>query len=550
MASTIYTDFQAPAIAASWLNDVNQAVYFPTVPATAVLKADLVSATDATKGAAMVGYLPASTTGAVGRLLSAKLKDILSVKDFGAVGDGTTNDTAAVQAAATYAAANNRALYFPAGTYQLNAAIAVSGNFSMYGEDRAASRLRWTAATNYGFSITLNLDGNGLSQTCDVSGMSFLATGYLAVPALQITGAAASAADRVSCRAVVRDIVCKGDTGATSSGWAVGLDFNNVSNAVADSVSSIGKVNGTEPNYTSFAGIRYNNAVSASPHAAALAVSNCNVLYAQNGIYGYDYEGILIDTCQLVGVNVGVYLGGPLTFPHSSVMNCHINASDVGITVDRVYEVLIQGNLIYNELGLYIATGINIVNGAKYTSIVGNIFENLKIAYNQNSVIVSSGSHAMIHANIFRRSDSVNGAVAGLGVWLTAGSGFCKANYNIFDSTTTQYLNSGSGNLTGDAPIPIVYPTVYGGRVSSTGSSIILPSGWSCSRTSLGVYNVTAPGGVTMANFGITATADTNVSGYVQRINTLSNGFNLSAVDSVTANNIDMGFNFTAVQYF
>jgi hypothetical protein len=52
-----------------------------------------------------------------------KLAQTVSVKDFGAVGDGTTNDTGAIQAAVSYVYANPAALYFPAGTYLLTSAI-------------------------------------------------------------------------------------------------------------------------------------------------------------------------------------------------------------------------------------------------------------------------------------------------------------------------------------------------------------------------------------------------------------------------------------------
>ena len=52
-------------------------------------------------------------TGAVSRSWNSKLKDVVSVKDFGAVGDGVTNDTAAINTA--LAASSN--LLFPPGSY-------------------------------------------------------------------------------------------------------------------------------------------------------------------------------------------------------------------------------------------------------------------------------------------------------------------------------------------------------------------------------------------------------------------------------------------------
>jgi hypothetical protein len=59
-------------------------------------------------------------TGAVARTIDSKLKDFVSVKDFGAVGDGTTNDAAAIQTAINYSIANGKALYMPEGTYLIS----------------------------------------------------------------------------------------------------------------------------------------------------------------------------------------------------------------------------------------------------------------------------------------------------------------------------------------------------------------------------------------------------------------------------------------------
>lgn len=56
----------------------------------------------ASNGSSLVGFTQ-SGTGAVATTVQAKLRETVSVKDFGAVGDGVANDTAAIQAACTSA---------------------------------------------------------------------------------------------------------------------------------------------------------------------------------------------------------------------------------------------------------------------------------------------------------------------------------------------------------------------------------------------------------------------------------------------------------------
>lgn len=74
------------------------------------------------------------TPGTVPVTLVSKVREVVSVRDFGAIGDGVTNDTAAFQAAVD-ATANVRWLHIPGGTYMLNEVnLPASGHIFWYGD--------------------------------------------------------------------------------------------------------------------------------------------------------------------------------------------------------------------------------------------------------------------------------------------------------------------------------------------------------------------------------------------------------------------------------
>jgi hypothetical protein len=93
-------------------------------------------------------YFTQSGSGALARTVDSKLKDVVSVKDFGAVGDGVTFDTAAIKAAIDYGIANGKAVYVPSGTYLCTYNVllftfstSVSKTFTLFG-DGATSILK------------------------------------------------------------------------------------------------------------------------------------------------------------------------------------------------------------------------------------------------------------------------------------------------------------------------------------------------------------------------------------------------------------------------
>ena len=68
-------------------------------------------------------------TGAQDRTLTSRLRDFVSVKDFGAVGNGVTDDTAAFNAA--WAATDPQAIYVPAASYAITGTV--TGKFFSFG---------------------------------------------------------------------------------------------------------------------------------------------------------------------------------------------------------------------------------------------------------------------------------------------------------------------------------------------------------------------------------------------------------------------------------
>jgi len=100
----------------------------------------------APSGSNSVGYLPAGA-GAVATTVQTKLRESVSVLDFGAVGDGVTDDTAAINLAIV--AGTN--VFFPAGTYLINTSILVTGknNVSLQGAGMNVSIIKCAAATTF-----------------------------------------------------------------------------------------------------------------------------------------------------------------------------------------------------------------------------------------------------------------------------------------------------------------------------------------------------------------------------------------------------------------
>jgi len=110
--------------------------------------------------------------GAVQRTAQSKLREFVSVKDFGAVGDGVTDDTAAIQA--FFSAGGN--LYLPEGTY-LYDYLEFNTPFSMTGN--GVLRYSGAAPTSGTASIQINVAVSAESLRISSSGSAENAFNYI-----------------------------------------------------------------------------------------------------------------------------------------------------------------------------------------------------------------------------------------------------------------------------------------------------------------------------------------------------------------------------------
>lgn len=82
-----------------------------------------------------------ATGSTTARTLANRFGEVANVKDYGATGDGTTNDTTAISAAIT-AAGTGGAVYFPEGVYIFNSVLTQLSGQRWFGAGRAVSILR------------------------------------------------------------------------------------------------------------------------------------------------------------------------------------------------------------------------------------------------------------------------------------------------------------------------------------------------------------------------------------------------------------------------
>jgi hypothetical protein len=298
-------------------------------------------------GSDWIGFEPAGTN-AVARSAQDKMRDSVSVKDFGAVGNGIADDTLAIQNAInSFSTVGSGSLYFPAGTYLVTNEIVINDiPVKLFGDGIYATYINYvpTVTTNSCFKASYTVANRN-------KGMS--------VSDLSLTTSVAAAGDAFKVEAILN----ADPTQLNYSGTSLDLHTVNIvqsgSGYWTNGVHAI-NIGGITLNWVimnNFIGAAQNDPNTASVFCEqtdarmkvfrTVQISNCYILRAYthlkfNNLAGQTFEALYVDNSQFVGTAYATLLvQGQLsavafTACHMAPANMVIDAYDAILGVLRI----------------------------------------------------------------------------------------------------------------------------------------------------------------------------------------------------------------------
>ena len=375
-------------------------------------------------------------TGALttGYTVADKLEQTVSVKDFGAVGDGVENDTAAVQAAIT---ASN-AVYFPAGTYLMTAAI-TGGNksLSLMGDGIGVTVLRWSQTGGFDLSF------NDTLQKLTINNMSLQAAKADAGTAISATWPLVSSSTFPST--VMENIEIIPADGTTQY-WANGIILENAWNGKIDNVLIRGKDNSLD----------MDQAIALYGRSNDFIISNVFIYFSKEAVStGATTEGTLWSNSKVIYVNYGGVFSGSTSAPGLTVRDVHISSIIAGVITDNKPQSCISGCLLYKRAESTVTwVGIQYSAGSDDTVTTDNCFVEEGGATGATvAIVMVAGERHLVSNNVGQNMDTLVEAQAGA-------SNYTITNNRRVNGTTT-ILASGTGTNVISNNMPIDGVTTF-----------------------------------------------------------------------------------------
>lgn len=354
-----------------------------------------------------------AATGALEMPISSKLAEHFSVKDFGALGDGVTDDTAAIKAAIAEVGAGT--LWFPSGTYLISTALALPSNITLEGNA--------TIKTTVGFIPTgsdpTKAHGSMLytqqKSNVHIRGLTFDCV-QTTVPAEYITMSSivfqgCSDISVVGCRFIgngraIASIGCER--------YAVERNYINIRNSVLVGDGVIDNWSGWAINNNTFR--ICDNVIVGNGHG------RWGLLFNGVSFGGVDYsiDNFVVDRnhvsgCTIAGIFVGARTGRGRNIRVSGNVINGAGATS-GIVINNVDAALVSGNFVEGTH----STGIEVRNedgygavGCTAVNVQHNILRNVANDGTALAIWVDASDSCMVQGNIITGTTHYYGIVIG-----------------------------------------------------------------------------------------------------------------------------------------
>ena len=352
----------------------------------------------------LVTYSPAGA-GAVSRTVQSRLRDSVSVKDFGAVGDGVTDDTAALNAAASAVVAG-QTLLVPSGTYLYNPTSAPltfsTNNIAIWGQGtiKATTSVDKVVVLLSGDYITW--DGPSVEGDGTVYSSYTPSTEDNRWALLRVTG------DDVDIRSgLILNPYLNGIHGNACDNLTIGDGVDVLGGPVSAAVA------------TFFQGIRLRdctnfridnphigaNTAGGKPEEGVFATESSNGYVRvictaawDHGVYCVGIDGLIIDGCTTVSNQAGIACSPPQykdnkTTP-TKITNNNVRASatptsDIGFYCRDMHNAVIQGNYVEGWPRAYQISPVQYNDAAN--NIEGIVFsDNIARDWTEYGIILSA----------------------------------------------------------------------------------------------------------------------------------------------------------------
>jgi hypothetical protein len=481
----------------------------------------------ASGGSALVGFLQAGT-GAVARTAQAKMRDTVSVKDFGAVGDGTTNDTTAIQAAAT-ALTQGQTLYFPAGQYLIGQII-FNGKSNI---TVSAYGARFTlTGNNAGFLV------KGVCSNIFVLGGTITGDGVNrdgALSTLQIGWMFGNEVGAFVQNVFVRDVIVDaanigfkfaagtgGGSGNTNNvkivgceaknivglvgGAGYGFQFSQAPNSVMSDCSAIncgrhGIYFAEGRNYAATNCVikNHRSTVFTSAYRVAMSISRSRNVVVSNCVFDNCYDGTVEIDTDTAGtapdnVSIGTVLSN-CTFLNSVLADIRIGT--VPAVDGSSYDVVVSNCVMVRPSGNGVSSIV--IEGGERIKITDNLIDGTLASATFRAIALNGTSGASYTNDVEIVRNTINSAAYGIQMEsvLQTGTSRIRVLDNKITATTAELEFVGGENATTNNNL--IYNRTNAKNATrsytSSGSSIVIPVG------GLDVITLTPSGATTISNF-------------------------------------------------